>query len=471
MDDRMDMFAILATPLGFIMRLLHMVISNYGWVIITFTILVRLLMFPLSLKQQKSTARTSAYQPMIAELQKKWANDKQRQQQEMQKFYEENNIKMTAGCAPMLVSTLVIFGIIAVIQAPLTHILQGPPQQVSYGVAIVQKYEPELEIQKDAYTQQSRLIGRIQRHPEWFQGEQTVEIDGEETVVAIEPEALKNVEDFDFNFLGLDLSEAPTLDFNRNIIMPILSILTMLGSQIIIMRTSGQQGQSGSKMMWVMTVVMGVMFGFFAFRVPLGFSLYYTASNVVMTVQQLVVRRIYDPVKIREEVEREIEARRKAKKGKKKVTIQETDGVAITAEMSEAEIVKLRLARARELDARKYGDGGETEVDTAAAAKARAVDEEKYGANRGLPAPGGEGIADGAPETDAGRDGENAGEKAEEKGQKTEDKTDYKPGRRKRARQNRDKAEDASFVEAEQAAEERAERKEEYSGEEENSDA
>ena len=333
------------------MRLMHMLVGNYGWTIIIFTVVVRIVSIPLSLVQQKSMARTQAYQPMIQEIQKKWANDKQRQQQEMQKFYEENNIKMSAGCAPTIVNMLVLFGIIAVIQAPLNHILQLPAQQIENSVSVVEYYYPDLDINKDTYTQQSRLIGLIKSEPDRFITGVDITTDGVSKHIAVEAAEVQKIVDFDFQFLSLDLSAAPTLNFNRNIILPILSILTMFASQIIITLTSGQQN---GKNMLVMSIVMGVMFGTFAFRVPLGFSLYYTVSNVASTLQQLILRKIHDPKKISEEIEKQLEEKKQQTKSKNVGAVKQVNGNLSPQTITDAEMAKKRLERARKLDAERY---------------------------------------------------------------------------------------------------------------------
>ncbi|MFV0413655.1 MAG: YidC/Oxa1 family membrane protein insertase [Oscillospiraceae bacterium] len=386
MDDNMVGFlGFLGLPLGYAMRWIYMLVQNYGWTIIIFTFIVRILMFPLSLKQQKSQARMAAFQPMIQEIQKKWANDKTRQNQEVMKFQEENGVSMTDGCLPMLVNMLVLFGIIAVIQAPMNYILKIPAEQISNGVAIVEYYEPESSISKNTYTKESILIGEITEMPERFiegftsEEEVTNEDGSTETVIKeikMDEEYVEAVKDFKFNFMGLNLSVVPTLGFNVYLILPILSVLTQFASQFIIMKTGGQAAQAG-RSMWTMTIVMGLFFGWFAFTVPVGFSLYYTASNLVMTLQQLVLKRIYDPEKIKQQIIVEVEERKKAKKSKKQVKVQDEEGKVVTKELSEAEIAKLRLAKARELDAQKYN--AEAEEAAALPEKAQQQDEQKYG--------------------------------------------------------------------------------------------
>lgn len=404
-----NIFGLLATPLGYAMQFLYFIVSNYGWAIIIFTLLVRLILFPLSLKQQRSTARMQAFQPMIKEVQKKWANDRNRQNAEMQKLYQENNIKMSAGCLPMLVNMLVLFGMIAVIQAPMNHILKVQETEINVGYAIIQHYNPDSGIEKSnaGYTRQSVLIDTIKNEEtrQWFEDGasipiyngaafvipegQTVEMydsednkvtnaseaeygllfdkdgkqvmNGEEAVkltythTSMDQKVIDDIVGFNFEFLGLNMAEPPTFSMEKwyTLVFPVLSLLTMVLSQVIIMKTSG--AQQGRMQMLIMTLLFGVLFAFYAFTVPAGFSLYYTISNIVMTIQQLIVRKIHDPEKIKEQVMAEIEARKAAKKAKKKLVVKEAAS-GEEREVSEAEFVKIRLEKARELDAKKYAD-------------------------------------------------------------------------------------------------------------------
>lgn len=493
MDDDMNLFSFLAGPLGIVMQLLYRLIGNYGWTIILFTILVRVVMFPLSLKQQKSMARQQAYQPMIQEIQNKWKNDRNRMNQEMMKFQEENGIKMTAGCAPTIVTFLVMFGIIAVIQAPLGYMLNVPAEEINAGTSIMRQQDNIGTAKLTDFTKQSVLIGEVRANPDIFvqgvdvvfSGEKQVilkdgqlsVVDGEIVVVsgnyeirdkrlyivptaedvssaasasasgggeeveqankqpagfegelsfrkvAMKPEIVSAITEFDFDFFGINLAQYPKWNFDRYLIMPILSILTMFASQFIIMKTSGSAAQ-GRGAMLVMTLVMGAMFGFYAFTVPVGFSLYYTASNIIMTVQQLVVRKIHNPEKIKEQVMLEIEERRKAKKSKKKVVIQDEGGNVIDKELSEAEYAKLRLEMARKMDAEKYGSVSLSEEETAAIEKARKQEEEKYS------------------------------ETAKIKPAAKPEEPEFETKAEKRRRENKEKEANASFAEQERATEE-----------------
>ena len=102
--------------------------------------------------------------------------------------------------------------------------------------------------------------------------------------------------------------------------------------------------------------IMSAMFIFVGFTVPVGFSLYYTVSNLLMIVESLVARKIYDPEKMKQQIAEEIEEKRKAKKAKKQVTVKADNGEELKKDVTESELASLRLQRARELDAALYAD-------------------------------------------------------------------------------------------------------------------
>ena len=126
MDRDMNILYILGVPLGYVMEWIYNLIPNYGWDIIIFTIVIRLLSIPLQLNQQKSMAKMSAFQPMIADIQKKYKDKPDKQQEELMKLQQNYGYKPTAGCMPMLVNFLVMFGVIEVVYLSLIHILPFP---------------------------------------------------------------------------------------------------------------------------------------------------------------------------------------------------------------------------------------------------------------------------------------------------------------------------------------------------------
>ena len=163
------------------------------------------------------------------------------------------------------------------------------------------------------------------------------------------------------DFFGIDLTRVPQYSLAAEnlplLILPVLAIVTMFLSTHISMKASGQQMQGSMKLTMYM---MPLMYLFFCFTYPLAFSLYYVISNIVMTVQTQVMRKFYDPEKMRKEVEAEIAAKRKQeKRGVKNTTITVTDpktGKSVEKNLSASEMNKRRLEYARQLDAERYKD-------------------------------------------------------------------------------------------------------------------
>ena len=330
----MSFLGFLGGPLGYVMEFIYkFLVSDYGLSLVLFTIVLRVLMFPLRIKQQKSTARMSAYQPMILEIQKKYAKDKNKQQEELMKLQEEYGYSPTAGCLPMLLNFVVIFGIIEVVYRPLTYILHIPAEIITAAA--------DAGSIAAGYAQQSGIISAV--------------VTGNSAVMSALGDSLSAVQGFNVFWGNLNLAAMPTISLAgwMTLIFPVLSVVTMVASQIIIQKTSGQEMQGSMKWMpWLMSA----MFIFVGFTVPVGFSLYYTVSNILMVVESLIAKKIYDPEKMKAQLAAEIEEKRKAKKAKKKVTVKTDDGAEIKKEVTESELASIRLQRAREIDAERYAD-------------------------------------------------------------------------------------------------------------------
>lgn len=335
----MQVLGFLAIIFGPIMEWIYRFIPNYGWALIVFTLLVNLVLLPLRIKQQKSTARMSAFQPKMQEIQKKYAKDKNRQQEELMKFQQEYGFSMTAGCMPMALNFLFIFGIIEVVYRPLQYILGVSQDVIAQMVEIANSTLGESLIATD-YRVQSALINLVKSNGEAFS--------------SVLGDKLADVQNFQMLFFGIDLGQTPLSSWpSIAIIIPILSVVTMIIVQVITMKMSGQE-MSGS--MKALPWIMSIMFGYIAFTIPTGFSLYYTVSNIASFIQSLIAKRIYDPEKVKAQVEAEIEAKRAEKKKKKQVKIKSESGETVMKEVSEAELARIRLARARAIDEERYKD-------------------------------------------------------------------------------------------------------------------
>ena len=133
---------ILAIPLGWILWFIYNLVNNYFVAIFLFTLIVRAATFPLSLKSQKAQADRARLAPRLERLQKKYAKDPKKLQEKQMSLYEKEGVSMTGGCLPMVIQMIVLFGIIAVIYSPLTHLARirpASPPSPSRGMKTARK--------------------------------------------------------------------------------------------------------------------------------------------------------------------------------------------------------------------------------------------------------------------------------------------------------------------------------------------
>ena len=328
MDKGMNFFYILSGPLGYVMEWIYKLLPSYGWDIIIFTLLINIVKIPLQLSQQKSMAKMSAFQPMMMEIQTKYKDKPEKQQEEMLKLQQDYGYNPTAGCVPMLLNFLVMFGVIGVVYNPLERIFHiSAAALTAAGEALTAS-----GVAFTAITRDTNIIAQV--------------VAGNGGVLGcFSAEQIATITEFSqhMNFLGIDL--------------PLLSVITMLLSTHISMKASGQQMQGSMKLTMYM---MPLMYLFFCFTYPLAFSLYYVISNIVMTVQTQVMRKVYDPDKMRKEIEAQIaEKKKQEKRGVKNTTVKVTDpktGKTTEKNISASEMNKRRLEYARQLDEERYKD-------------------------------------------------------------------------------------------------------------------
>ena len=216
MDRDMNILYILGVPLGYVMEWIYNLIPNYGWDIIIFTIVIRLLSIPLQLNQQKSMAKMSAFQPMIADIQKKYKDKPEKQQEELLKLQQEYGYKPTAGCMPMLVNFLVMFGVIEVVYRPLQRIFHiGADAVAAAGDAMT-----ALGISFTQVTRDTNIIAQV--------------LAGESTVTSVfTADQLNTITEFGqhMDFFGIDLTRVPQYSLAADnlplLIFPILAVVTM----------------------------------------------------------------------------------------------------------------------------------------------------------------------------------------------------------------------------------------------------
>lgn len=328
----MSFFGFLAFILGPLMALLYKVIPNFAITMIVFTVLIRVASLPLAIKQQKSMAKMSVFTPMMNEIQTKYKNNQEKQQEELMKLQQEYGYNPMAGCLPMALNMLVLFGIIEVVYRPVQYILGIPKAAIdvaceALGIAA-----------NNTITAQTSLISAIHA--------------GTNVATGLTTEQFDAIAGFNTTFLGMDMCAVPGFSLSLLLVFPLIAAVTMFISTEVSNRLSGQQAQMQGSMK-IMMWAMNLMFIFYCFQAPVGFSLYYGTSNLCMMAQSFITYKIYSPEKFKAEYEAEVAAKKAAKKQKKTVLVEEK-GEVVTKEVTSRDLDKLRLERARQLDAEKY---------------------------------------------------------------------------------------------------------------------
>ncbi len=288
-------------PLGYIIQFIYNLVQNYGWAIVIFTIVVKLLLLPLQFKSQKSMKKQQKIQPIIASLQQKYANDKEKLQTEMMKVYKENNVSMSGGCLPLLIQLPILFGFYQVIQKPMKYLLrldfnsQAILDKVEAAYQrVVQVLNPETAEKCLEYMQRDDQIGFLRCITEL--SEKTGEF----------AEWVLN-----FNFLGLDLSRNPSASISAIssgnfdnlstmllILIPVIAVFTTWLSTHLMQKMSGTNnsgaGESAQSMTKSMNLMMPIMTGIFTFTLPGAMGIYWIASNIMQIVTQYMLNKFLE---------------------------------------------------------------------------------------------------------------------------------------------------------------------------------
>ena len=117
---------IIAKPIGYLLALIYKLVGNYGVSLIILTVIVKLVLYPLYAKQIKSTANMSDMSEKSKEIQKRYANDREKMNEEMQKLYAESGFNPMSGCLPMLIQFPIIMGLFALLRNPMKYMPDDP---------------------------------------------------------------------------------------------------------------------------------------------------------------------------------------------------------------------------------------------------------------------------------------------------------------------------------------------------------
>ena len=290
------MFQFFASIFGYVLNFMNNFVGNYGLAIILFTVLIKIIMLPLSIKQQRTMKKSAKLQEQIKVLQFKYKNDPEKLNREMMDLYKKENMSPFSGCLSTIVQFILLISIFYMVRCPLTYMERIDKTQID---TYVQQLKDNGMSINQAYSEID-IIRELDYLKEKFPDDQNLD-----------------KINLNMNFCGLDLSKIPQQNLGdwTVYIIPILYIISTFVSMRIttsmqkknkekdgvIDRTENKDEkeeeknemedameQSNKMMSWMMPI-MSVSISLVA---PLGLALYWLVNNVLMIGERLVLDKI-----------------------------------------------------------------------------------------------------------------------------------------------------------------------------------
>jgi len=188
------MLDFIAIPMGAVLKFIYdnIAFQNYGVAIILFTVGIKTLLLPLTIKQVQATSKMGDIQPQMQEIQNKYKDDKEKQSAEIMKLYQENKVSPAGGCLPLLIQMPILFSLYYVISQPLKYMIGKSPEFITQLYELIPQGSEKIANMRDL-----NIITYFSNHPEQLQSVSDL----------LKPADLLNM-----NFLGINLGAIPAWD-------------------------------------------------------------------------------------------------------------------------------------------------------------------------------------------------------------------------------------------------------------------
>jgi YidC/Oxa1 family membrane protein insertase len=266
--------------------------GNYGWAILAFGLIVKIIMLPFQMKSKKSMMKTTTLTPLVKELEKRHKGNPQKYQEEVNKLYRNAGVNPMSGCLWTLIPFPIIIILYRVVRQPLSIMMSLAAEEIETLTKVVTDlgYYVEPTGRNAAFYSELHVADALHR------GYEAVKASGAVSAFA---DRLANI---NFNFLGLNLTETPRLVFWANgvtlagfvlFLIPFLSAglswLQMALAQRFQPAQSAQQAQSTK----TMNLMMPLMSIWICFTMPAMMGLYWVEQSVLAIIQEEILNRIY----------------------------------------------------------------------------------------------------------------------------------------------------------------------------------
>lgn len=340
------MYDFISKPMGWILaRLSELCNNNFALSVVLFTVFVNLLLLPLTIKSQKSTAKQAKIKPKMDALKKKYGNDKQKYSMAVNELYTKEKISMSGGCLPMIIRLMVMMGVYWAVVSPLTYVVNintsainaakvwtsyvkvAEDPAIDWTAAGIDnmKADPAVASEAALYGCDVDYMAKVMIVEDVAEGTVTNEaiknslktkrvqreveivdvLSGDRVNSIVEKKFvahggnLPKMQEIDFSLLGLDLAKTPNFSWNfKNFeplwLIPLLSFATAILSSLVSMKIQKKANPDAPNMAGMM-LMMPVISLVIAFGVPGAVGFYWACSNVISGGIQAVIQLTYGP--------------------------------------------------------------------------------------------------------------------------------------------------------------------------------
>ena len=308
------MLAFFANLFGYVLNFIYEIVKNYGLAIIIFSILVKVLMIPMSIKQQKTMKKSQKIQGKMKEIQFKYKNNPEMLNKATQELYKSENMSPFSGCLSAIVQIILLFAVFYLVRSPLTYMKKVDSSVTDKYTKIIKENDlstnsayPEIEI--------IRELGNIRELKN-----KNVEENAEESSEQQEKTDLAEINDeeldslyINMDFLGLNLAQVPTRSSDwKAYIIPILYVLVSIISLRVVNNTNKKDKKEKpeenkdeksltkpedefdpmEQMNKNMNMMFPVMYLAVALIAPLGLALYWLMNSLLMIAEKLILNKL-----------------------------------------------------------------------------------------------------------------------------------------------------------------------------------
>lgn len=311
------MISFFANLFGYVLNFLYEFIGNYGWAIILFSVLVKILMLPISINQQKTMKKSQKINDEMKQIQFKYKNDPEKLNQEVMALYKREKLSPFSGCFSAIVQIILLFAVFYLVRSPLTYMKKVDSGIIEKMESVVQEQGSTSNYKEIAVINYMNKIENENSVSE-EQNENQEQTNNEENNENTENETF-NIKDYkdqayiNMNFLGLDLSKVPTEDLGdfKVLIIPALYVISsFISIKLSTNSTSKKQKdekligdvketkaeeeydameQANKSMSWFMPL-MSISIACIA---PLGLALYWLINNILMIFERLFLNNFF----------------------------------------------------------------------------------------------------------------------------------------------------------------------------------